>query len=85
MRLPPRWLCFVPPPTAVIYSDAAAEEARLTIGWVVFLPSGEKVAGAAVIPPSWMCAFESRETQVHIGKLWQRYQHSTRAVRSSVD
>ena len=34
----------------------------------MFLPSGERVAGAACIPSSWSEAFVQRETQIHIGE-----------------
>ena len=67
-RLPPRWLCFVAPATAVIYSDAAYTVDRLSIGWIDFLPDGVRIAGAAVIPPRWMECFQERKTQIHIGK-----------------
>ena len=52
----------------MIYSDAACDADRLTIGWIVFLPNGDRVAGAAVIPPRWTESFQERKTQIHIGE-----------------
>ena len=51
-----------------MYSDVAEEGGRLTIGWIVFLPGGNRSAGAAVISDKLVAAFDERECQIHMGE-----------------
>ena len=38
------------------------------MGWIVFLPDGRRLAGASIVPPELIAAFDQRETQIHMGE-----------------
>ena len=43
--------------------------AGLDLGWIVFLPNGERNGGFGVIPDAWLNQLLLRETQIHATEL----------------